>query len=102
MVKSPDLLASIAALQDGPFTVGFAAETEKLEQYATEKLNRKKLDMIVANLVGEKLCFDADDNEVVVLWQNGRQQISRASKPELARMLIDLIAGLYQQARRHT
>jgi phosphopantothenoylcysteine decarboxylase/phosphopantothenate--cysteine ligase len=101
MVKSPDLLASIAALEDGPFTVGFAAETEKLEQYATDKLNRKKLDMIVANLVGEKLCFDADDNEVVVLWQNGRRQIPRASKPELARILIEVIAGLYQQARRH-
>lgn len=102
MVKSPDLLASIAALKDGPFTVGFAAETEKLEQYATEKLNRKQLDMIVANLVGEKLCFDADDNEVVVLWPNGRQQIPRASKPELARMLIDVIAGLYHQVRRRT
>jgi phosphopantothenoylcysteine decarboxylase/phosphopantothenate--cysteine ligase len=102
MVKSPDLLASIAALQDAPFTVGFAAETEKLEQYATEKLNRKKLDMIVANLVGEKICFDADDNEVLVLWQNGRRQFPRASKPELARMLINVIAGLYQQARCRT
>jgi phosphopantothenoylcysteine decarboxylase/phosphopantothenate--cysteine ligase len=99
-VKSPDLLASIAALADGPFTVGFAAETEKLEQYATDKLNRKKLDMIVANLVGEKLCFDADENEVVVLWQNGRRQISRTSKPELARILVDVIAALYKQARQ--
>lgn len=99
MVKSPDLLASIAALTDGPFTVGFAAETEKLEQYATDKLNRKKLDMIVANLVGEKICFDADENEVVVLWQDGRRQISRTSKSELARILVDVIAGLYKQAR---
>jgi len=99
MVKSPDLLASIAALADGPFTVGFAAETEKLEQYATDKLNRKKLDMIIANLVGEKLCFDADENEVIVLWPNGRQQISRTSKSELARMLVDVIAGLYKHAR---
>jgi phosphopantothenoylcysteine decarboxylase/phosphopantothenate--cysteine ligase len=99
MVKSPDLLASIAALTDGPFTVGFAAETEKLEQYAADKLNRKKLDMIVANLVGEKICFDADENEVVVLWQDGRRQISRTSKSELARILVDVIAGLYKQAR---
>lgn len=98
MVKSPDLLASIAALKDGPFTVGFAAETEKLEQYATDKLNRKKLDMIVANLVGEKLCFDADDNEVVVLWPGGRLQLPRASKPEVARLLIESIARLYRQS----
>jgi len=55
--------------------------------------------MIVANLVGEKICFDADENEVVVLWQDGRRQISRTSKSELARILVDVIAGLYKQAR---
>jgi phosphopantothenoylcysteine decarboxylase/phosphopantothenate--cysteine ligase len=98
MVKSPDLLANIAALDNGPFTVGFAAETEKLEYYATDKLNRKKLDMIIANLVGENLCFDADDNEVVVLWHEGRKPLPRLSKPELARRLIELIASRYRQA----
>jgi phosphopantothenoylcysteine decarboxylase/phosphopantothenate--cysteine ligase len=98
MVKSPDLLANIAALENGPFTVGFAAETEKLEHYATDKLNRKKLDMIIANLVGENLCFDADDNEVVVLWHEGRKALPRLSKPELARQLIEVIASRYQQA----
>jgi len=97
MVKSPDLLATIAALEDGPFAVGFAAETEKLEQHATDKLNRKQLDMIIANLVGEKLCFDADDNEVVVLWQGGRQPLPRSSKPELARQLVEVIASRYRQ-----
>ena len=99
MVKSPDLLATIAALDDGPFTVGFAAETENLEQYATDKLNRKKLDMIIANLVGENLCFDADDNEVVVLWQDGRKPLPKLSKPELARQLIDVIASRYRQTQ---
>ncbi|TDJ42315.1 MAG: bifunctional phosphopantothenoylcysteine decarboxylase/phosphopantothenate--cysteine ligase CoaBC [Gammaproteobacteria bacterium] len=98
MVKSPDLLANIAALDNGPFTVGFAAETEKLEYYATDKLNRKKLDMIIANLVGENLCFDADDNEVVVLWHEGRKPLPRLSKPELARQLIEIIARRYRQA----
>jgi phosphopantothenoylcysteine decarboxylase/phosphopantothenate--cysteine ligase len=99
MVKSPDLLASIAALDKGPFTVGFAAETQKLEQHATDKLNRKKLNMIVANLVGEKLCFDADDNEVIVLWQDGRQAIPKLSKQELARQLVDIVATRYRLAR---
>jgi phosphopantothenoylcysteine decarboxylase/phosphopantothenate--cysteine ligase len=99
MVKSPDLLASIAALDKGPFTVGFAAETQKLEQHATDKLNRKKLNMIVANLVGEKLCFDADDNEVIVLWQDGRQALPKLSKQELARQLVDIVATRYRLAR---
>lgn len=99
MLRSPDLLATIAGLDDCPFTVGFAAETENLEQHATDKLKRKKLDMIVANLVGENLCFDADDNEAVVLWQDGRQPLPRASKQELARQLIEVIASRYRQAQ---
>jgi phosphopantothenoylcysteine decarboxylase/phosphopantothenate--cysteine ligase len=99
MVRSPDLLATIAGLDDCPFTVGFAAETENLEQHATDKLNRKKLNMIVANLVGENLCFDADDNEAVVLWQDGRQPLPRVSKQELARQLVEVIASRYQQAQ---
>ncbi len=96
MVKSPDLLASIAALDDAPFTVGFAAETEKLEEHATIKLERKQLDMIIANLVGTNLCFDADDNEVVVLWPGGRQPFPRLSKQDLARQLVDTIAARYR------
>jgi phosphopantothenoylcysteine decarboxylase/phosphopantothenate--cysteine ligase len=99
MLRSPDLLATIAGLDDCPFTVGFAAETENLEQHATDKLKRKKLDMIVANLVGENLCFDADDNEAVVLWQDGRQPLPRVSKQELARQLVEIIASRYRQAQ---
>ena len=99
MLKCPDLLAAVAALKDGPFTVGFAAETEKLEQHASDKLKRKNLDMIVANLVGENLCFDADDNEVIVLWQGGRQSLPLLSKQELARRLVDVIASRYRLAR---
>ena len=98
MVKSPDLLATIAALEDGPFTVGFAAETEKLEEHAQSKLDRKKLDMIIANLVGENLCFDADDNEVVVLWSGGRESLPKLAKSELARRLVDIIAARYRQS----
>jgi phosphopantothenoylcysteine decarboxylase/phosphopantothenate--cysteine ligase len=102
MIKSPDLLASVAALEKGPFTVGFAAETEKLEQHATDKLNRKKLNMIVANLVGENLCFDADDNEVIVLWQDGRHPMPKLSKQELARQLVDVVATRYRLANPTT
>ena len=97
LIENPDILAEVAGLDEGPFSVGFAAETEKLEQHATDKLNRKQLDMIIANLVGEKLCFDADDNEVVVLWQGGRQPLPRSSKPELARQLVEVIASRYRQ-----
>jgi len=97
MAKSPDLLATLAAQDAGPFTVGFAAETENLENYALDKLERKKLNMIIANLVGENLCFDADDNEVVVLWPDGRQPFPKLSKQDLARQLVDTIAVRYRR-----
>ncbi len=93
MVKCADVLAAVAALaQDRPFTVGFAAETEKLEEHALDKLRRKGLDMIVANLVGSQLGFDRDDNSAVLLWPGGREEIAQTSKAELARRIIASIA----------
>jgi phosphopantothenoylcysteine decarboxylase/phosphopantothenate--cysteine ligase len=96
MTRAPDILRTIAAMEGAPFTVGFAAETEKLEEYAGRKLVDKRLDMIVANQVGENLCFDADDNEVVVLWQDGRQSMPKASKAFLAIDLVEIIAQRYK------
>jgi len=96
MIKSPDLLTSVAALNNGPFTVGFAAETEKLEEHARAKLGGKRLDMIVANLVGSGLGFDRDDNTALVLWGDGQQPIPNMAKTEMARQLITLIASRYR------
>ncbi len=98
MVRSEDVLAAVAALDNGPFTVGFAAETEKLEEHARAKLMGKQLDMIVANLVGENLGFDCPDNEALVLWHGGRQPLTKCAKPELARRIIALVAERYRAA----
>lgn len=93
LVKCADVLAAVAALAQGrPFTVGFAAETEKLEEHALDKLQRKGLDMIVANLVGNQLGFDRDDNSAVLLWPGGREEIAQTSKLELARRIVAAIA----------
>lgn len=99
MVRSPDLLAAVAALPDGPFTVGFAAETEKLEEHALAKLNGKRLDMIIANQVGERLGFDADDNSALALWEGGREPLGHMSKAELAHRIIRVVAARYAVAR---
>lgn len=96
MVKSRDVLADIASLQDGPFTVGFAAETQRLAEFAGEKLRNKNLGMIVGNLVCDNLCFDGDDNSALVLWPGGREEIARMPKTELAQKLIVLIANRYR------
>jgi phosphopantothenoylcysteine decarboxylase/phosphopantothenate--cysteine ligase len=92
MIKSADILAEIAALKAGPFTVGFAAETEKLEEHARAKFERKNLDMIVGNLVCSNLCFDRDDNSVLVLWSDGHKEFTRMAKSELATRLVTVIA----------
>jgi len=99
LVRCPDILASIAALDTGPFTVGFAAETEKVDDYARSKLEKKKLDMIIANLVGDDCGFDADDNSVNVFWLDGECRFPTARKSELARSLIELVAQRFYAAR---
>lgn len=89
-----DILASVAALQSGPFTVGFAAETQDLEKYAREKLAKKNLDMIAANQVGENQGFDQANNQLHVFWPNDDKKFPDMPKGKLARHLVDLVAEL--------
>ena len=96
MVRSKDILASVAALDGAPFTVGFAAETENLREYALGKLKKKRLNMIVANKVGRDSGFDHDENTVCVYTPDGHQAFPMKAKTELARELIDVIAERYK------
>jgi phosphopantothenoylcysteine decarboxylase/phosphopantothenate--cysteine ligase len=93
-----DILAEVAARADGPFTVGFAAETENVTGHARAKLEAKGLDLVAANRVGDGLAFDRDDNELELLWPGGSLRLPRASKVDLARQLIDRIAERYHAA----
>jgi len=97
LVPNPDILAGVAALSPRPFIVGFAAETDQLEQHAAGKLERKRLDMIAANRVGPGAAggFDADDNALLVLWRGGRRELALMPKPRLAAALAALIAERY-------
>jgi len=99
LVRCPDVLASVAALEAGPFTVGFAAETEKVDDYARSKLEKKNLDMIVANRVGDDCGFDTDDNTVNAIWSDGERRFPTTRKSKLARELIELIAQRFYAAR---
>lgn len=93
LVQNSDILAQVAARQERPFVVGFAAETHDVERYARDKLERKRLDMIAANRVGEEGCgFDADCNALEVLWPQGRASIGKAGKAQVARELLAVIA----------
>ena len=99
MIRSQDILASVALLDHAPFTVGFAAETENVRDYARGKLENKNLDMIVANRVGDNCGFDHDDNTVDVLWPNGQKVFPMMAKTELAQALIELIAERFELMR---
>ena len=99
LVKAPDTLAAVARLEDGPFTVGFAAETERLREHALAKLEGKKLDLIVANLVGEGKGFDAAQNAVEVYWNGGGKSLPLMDKAALARELVNLVAERFDAAR---
>ena len=99
LVRSPDTLASVTALPNPPFTVGFAAETHDVEKHALEKLERKRVDMIAANLVGPTCGFDRETNALTVYWRGGERRFGEATKCELAEQLIALVAERYRAER---
>ena len=96
LVRNPDILAEVAALPVPPFTLGFAAETDRIEDYARGKLVAKHLDLIAANRVGGTSGgFEREENALLVLWEGGRRELPLTSKVELARELAMLLAERY-------
>lgn len=93
MVKNPDIVASVANATESPFVVGFAAETHDVIAYAKDKLQRKKLDMIIANDVSDSsIGFNSDHNAVTVLTKDGLVELPEASKHQLAVTIVERIA----------
>ncbi len=97
LVLNPDILAQVAALPTPPFTVGFAAETERVEEQALTKLRARGLDMIAANLVGgARGGFEREENALTVIRRDGRlDPLPLMPKARLAEVLTDLIAETY-------
>ena len=95
LVKNPDIIATVSSLAERPFTVGFAAETENVLQYARSKLERKGLDLVIANDVSQSgIGFNADENEVTLVSTQGDYTLPRSSKHALAQTLIQHVAEL--------
>ncbi|MCG8429056.1 MAG: bifunctional phosphopantothenoylcysteine decarboxylase/phosphopantothenate--cysteine ligase CoaBC [Chromatiales bacterium] len=96
--RNPDILAEVAALESPPFTVGFAAETDKPIEYAQQKRKNKRVNMVAANLVGaEQGGFERDENALTVVWEGGQQALPMSDKGELAKRLVELIVEQYEQ-----
>lgn len=100
--RTTDILAMVAAADKAPFTLGFAAETDNLDDYALRKLEAKGLDMIAANWVGENVegGFDSEINALKLFWSDGDRNLPMTSKRELARQLMSVVAERYQQKHR--
>jgi phosphopantothenoylcysteine decarboxylase/phosphopantothenate--cysteine ligase len=93
LVRNPDIVATVAASDQRPFTVGFAAETHELLAHARDKMARKGLDMIIANDVSDRsIGFNSDNNQATVLWPDGEQTLPLSNKSAMARQIIALIA----------
>ena len=92
LTKNPDILSSISKKYPNKFIVGFAAETENVEDNAKDKLINKNLNMIIANDVSDtSIGFDSDNNEVMIITQNESILAKKDSKLNIARNIIDLI-----------
>ena len=97
LVPNPDILAWVAALPKPPFCVGFAAESQKLHEFADAKRRKKKVPLMVANLAQDAI--GADDNEVTLIDDGGAHTLPRAPKPQIARQLVAHIAKRYRSRK---
>lgn len=100
LTPTPDIVANVAALSAKPFVVGFAAETDDVITKAKQKRERKKMDMIIANQVGEGRGMGSDENEVTIISARQEKILPLMSKSDLAKELITLIANEYKQGQQ--
>ena len=92
LLPNPDILAEIAALPKPPFCVGFAAESENLDEYAQGKRSAKKLPLVVGNLLRHGL--GGEDNTIVMFDDEGRHPLGPAAKIEIARGIVARIGQM--------
>jgi phosphopantothenoylcysteine decarboxylase/phosphopantothenate--cysteine ligase len=91
-VENPDILKSVASRKKPPFCVGFAAESQNVEDYAKKKRIEKAIPLIAANVVTEAL--DSDQNSLLLIDEHGTHRLATSSKIDQARSLIKHISEL--------
>jgi phosphopantothenoylcysteine decarboxylase/phosphopantothenate--cysteine ligase len=99
LVRTTDILSTVAASGKASFVVGFAAETTNLVHYAKDKLKSKKLDMVIANNVGKGVGFESDVNQVTVITNNKQIELPLTHKTRLAGQIIAILAATLQNGQ---
>ena len=97
LTENPDILAYVAGLKNAPFCVGFAAETENLARNAVEKRAKKNIPLLAANFAPDAL--GADENAIKLYDERGEHDLGRGPKLELARKLVEHVAGMLPQKK---
>lgn len=96
LVTNPDIIASVAGLENPPVTIGFAAETQTPVEHARTKRLRKKLDMIVVNDVSDsRIGFRSEHNAVTLIWESGEERLPRQDKTSIAQQILTRLAELF-------
>lgn len=96
LIPNPDILAHVAGLPHPPFCVGFAAESQRLAEFAEQKRRAKKLPLLVGNLA--QTAIGSDDNELILFDDQGSHPLPKADKLTLARQLVQHIQQLTASA----
>ena len=98
MVKNPDIISEVASLQDRPFVVGFAAETENVVENGRGKLEKKSLDMLFANHATST--FNSDNVAVTVITRSQIEEIDEGNKRLVARKMLAMIADALEDSQQ--
>lgn len=98
LIRNPDILTAVSESKKASFVVGFAAETSNVIAYAKDKLMKKKLDMIVANKVGNGLGFETEENKVTIISKKEQIELPLTHKTRIASQIIAIIAANLQNA----
>jgi phosphopantothenoylcysteine decarboxylase/phosphopantothenate--cysteine ligase len=100
--RNPDILAELGENKGKRIIVGFAAESNALIEHATEKLQKKNLDMIVANDITQSgIGFASDENEVTLIDSAGRtRHVPRLPKDEVASIILDAVKKVIKKKRK--
>ena len=94
MKENQDILKAVSEMENRPYVVGFAAETDDLLKNARKKLEKKKLDLIIANDVSDKsIGFDSEENEVTLITNSEEVLLDRSSKKKIAKKIVEFISN---------
>jgi phosphopantothenoylcysteine decarboxylase/phosphopantothenate--cysteine ligase len=102
LTKNPDIIGELGMIKEHRILVGFAAETENILENASEKLKKKRLDLIIANDVGKSgIGFGSDNNEVTIVETSGRaKHVPIMAKEEIANIILDSVKKIMKKRKR--